>query len=542
MNLTAIGVGSVMNKIAVYLNEHLLGEVSSAKSVRERFSRDGSVLSIAPEIVIFPRVTNDIRKAARFAWQLAEKGHPMGITVRGKGGDVTGAAIGKGAVISMGTHLNRVINIAQKDRLVHVQPGVTFDVLNPALKWQSLSIPNAPSGSVTVGGALANNTLGENGAFADSIKKLEIVLANGDLIETARVSKRDLNKKLGLQTFEGEIYRKLEGLIEDNEELIQQLANDPVRDNAGYKDISLIKQKDGSFDLTPLFIGSQGTLGIISEVVLRAEFYSQYETVAVIVAETSSQAVDIVDNIVKVDPTVIETFDGELFRRAAAEGTKFNLLGSVENLGTVIVVKFNDFSDRVQGVKLKKLRKVAAKLNVAVIDSSEHAPEDFDVITNVGDSLRVISADNQTALPLIDGAYIPADRLDEFYNSVAELASKHHLTLPVRTNILTGTVYVYPVVKLDVVSEKQKLFRLLTDFAELVDRCNGAFVSDNGEGRLKANAAWSIMNEKEVALYEQVRSIFDPFGTLNPGVKEKGDLRAIVAALRSSHDVSDFVS
>jgi hypothetical protein len=62
-----------MSKIAKYLNEHIMGEITGAKAVRERFSRDRSVLTIKPELVMFPRVTNDLRKAARFSWQLAEK-------------------------------------------------------------------------------------------------------------------------------------------------------------------------------------------------------------------------------------------------------------------------------------------------------------------------------------------------------------------------------------------------------------------------------------------------------------------------------------
>ena len=96
--------------------------------------------------------------------------------------------------------------------------------------------------------------------------------------------------------------------------------------------------------------------------------------------------------------------------------------------------------------------------------------------------------------------------------------------------------------KLDVVSDKQKLFRLLNDYADMVDKANGAFVSDGGEGRLKSNAAWSVLDEKEVILYEQLRAIFDPFGTLNPGVKQKNDIRTLVSALRPSYDATDFVA
>lgn len=533
-----------MNKIATYLNEHLLGEVGSSKAMRRRYSRDGSVLTITPEIIVFPRVTNDIRKAARFAWQLAEKGHPLSITVRGMGGDPTGAAIGKGMIVSTATHLNKIIHIAVKDRLAHVQPGVTFEQLNTALKWNGLTIRNTPTNGrfTTVGGAIANNSLGPKGELSEAIDKLEVVLANGDLLETSRMSRRDLSKKLGLQTFEGEVYRKLEGLIEDNEALIQKIASDPVRDNAGYRGLASVKEKDGSFDLTPLFIGSQGTLGIISEVVLKAEFYSEDQTYAVAVAQSAELAQDIAEQLVHLEPATLEIYDGELFRRASAEGAQFTLLGSTEQIGSVVLVSFNDFSDHAQASKLKKMRKLMLKLGVGMVDSTDHQLEEFEAITGVIRSLQLVAADDKTALPLIDGSYIPIERRHEFTSALMELATKHHIELPTRINVLTGTVYAYPTLKLDVVSDKQKLFRLLNDYAALVDRSNGAFVSDGGEGRLKSNAAWSILDDEEARLYEQLRAIFDPFGTLNPGVKQKNDIRTLVSALRSSYDPTDFVA
>jgi len=533
-----------MNKIAVYLNEHLLGEVTSSKAMRRRFSRDGSVLTITPEVIAFPRITNDIRKAARFTWQLAEKGHPMSLTVRGLGGDVTGASIGKGMILNTSKHLNHIINIVTKDRLVHVQPGVNFEALNTALKWQGLAISNAPADPrhTTVGAAIANNDVGNTGEVAGAVDKLEIVLANGDLIEAKRLNKHELNKKLGLQTFEGEIYRKLEGLIEDNETLVKQLAADPTRDNAGYKNLAYVKAKDGTFDLTPLFIASQGTLGIISEVVLKADFYSAARTVAVAVVQDPVAARDIIDSLVKLQPGTLKTIDGELFRRAAKLGAKASLLGTVDAIGTVIYIEFDDFRNHAQIIKLKKMRKYMTKLGIGMVDSTNHQLDEFDAVLEIADSLQNAEDDDAIAVPIIDGAYIPDDRREAFLEALAELSDKHHLPLPLVTNVLAGTVYAYPVLKLDVIGDKQKLFRLLGDYAALVTKSNGAFVSDGAEGRLKANAAWSVFEEAEASLYEQVRAIFDPFGTLNPDVKQKNDVRHLVSALRTSYDVTDFVA
>ena len=532
-----------MNKIAVYLNEHLLGEVTSSKAMRRRYSRDGSVLTITPEIVAFPRITNDIRKVARFSWQLAEKGHPLGLTIRGVGSDPTGAAIGKGMVLSTATHLNNILTILQKDRLIQVQPGVTFEALNNALKWQGLSLPNSPQNERygTIGGAIATNSLGSSGEVSSAIEKLEIVLANGDLIETGRINKHDLNKKLGLQTFEGEIYRKIEGLIEDNDQLIKELAADRTRDNIGYKSLSLVKEKDGSFDLTPLFIGSQGTLGIISEIVLKTQFYKE-KTIAVAVVDDAGTARDLTDRLVELNPTTLKTIDGELFRRAAELGAKAGLLGSVESIGSVIYVEFGDATDRLQLNKLKKMRKLLTKMNIGMIDSSDHQIDEFEAVSTIGESLRRAGNDNAISLPIIDGAFVPSGRREEFSEAIVELSSKHHIELPMITNVLTGTIDVYPVLKLDVISDKQKLFRLIADYAALVTKTDGAFVSDGAEGRLKSNAAWATLTDEEIALYEQLRAVFDPYGTLNPDVKQKNDIRSLVAALRNSYDATDFVA
>jgi FAD/FMN-containing dehydrogenase len=533
-----------MSKIAVYLNEHILGEVSSAKSLRKKFSTDGSVLTIAPDIVAFPKVTNDIRKIARFTWQLAEKGHVVPITVRGFGGDSSGAAIGKGVLIDTSTHLNQIIQVGVKDKLVHVQPGISLEAVNTVLKWQGMTLPGALSHTdkaVSIGGAIATDSLGTNGSVSDNIDRLEVVLANGDVIETGKISHREVRRKLGLQTFEGEIYRKLEGLLEDNAELIKQLADDPVRDNTGYKRISEIRAKDGSFNLTPLFIAAQGTLGIISEAVLKTSFYAQGETHAVVTVDSLQTARDLSERIIELNPDELTIFDGELFRRATKQGAKFDVLGAVDQVGAVVYVRFNDFKDRKQHQKLKKLRKLLQKMSLGMIDSSERDPQDFKKVTGVVQALQYGASDEHTAIPLLNGATIPYNRREEFEIAMGELSSKHHLELPVVLNAYAGTYDIYPILKLDTVSDKQKLFKLLTDYATVVDKCGGAFVSDGAEGRLKSTAAWSVLDEESAQLYEQVRKIFDPFGTLNPGVKQSNDLRSLVAALRSSYDTASSI-
>ncbi|MGH7238355.1 MAG: FAD-binding oxidoreductase, partial [Candidatus Saccharimonadales bacterium] len=252
-----------MSKVAHYLQEHLMGEVMVSADARRYFATDGSIFSVLPALVVYPRNENDLRKTARFTWQLAERGRIIPMTARGSGTDQSGAALGSGLVLVFPAHLNRIIELDQKTGQVVVEPGINFGKLQQTLITHGRFLPPYPASLEysTVGGAVANNAGGEKsfkyGDMRGFVASLKVVLANGELIETGRLSKRELGKKLGLASFEGEIYRALDTLIEEQQTAIGQLDSAVTKNASGY-DLTNIKTKDG-FDLTPLFVGSQGT-------------------------------------------------------------------------------------------------------------------------------------------------------------------------------------------------------------------------------------------------------------------------------------------
>ncbi len=542
-----------MSKISQYLNEHILGEVTSSGAIRDVFSRDASILTVRPELVVLPRVTNDIRKTARFAWQLAEKGHVLPITARGAGSDQTGAAIGKGVIINTTAYLNKILYVGLKDkeRIVQVQPGVTFKALNDVLESHGSFIPSYPSsaGFSTIGGAVANNAAGQfsgrYGATGEWVNRLEVVLANGDLIETGRINKHELNKKKGLQTFEGEIYRKLDGLIEDNQQIITERIAENVRDNTGYHGIAHVKQRDGSFDLTPLFIGSQGTLGVISEIVLRTEFFSKDESIIVATLATGEAARDAVDTLRNLQPASLEIYDGALFDIAQTEGKKYPFYDTEANvapIGAVIYMSFTDFSDHTRSKKIKKATKLFERLNANLLTSETHSIEELHAIRDVTASVYAITSGGEAYVPLIDGASIAPNRLEDFSLGVAELAKKYHVNLPLHIRALDGVVYARPSLDLKKVSDKQKLFKIISEYTDLVFKTGGSILADGGEGRLKSPAVYAQLDEDLFNLFTAIRAVFDPYGTLNPGVKQKVEIHTLIQALRDSYDTSSFAS
>jgi len=539
-----------MSKISQYLNEHILGEVTSAESARKIFSTDGSVLSITPELIVHPRVTNDIRKVARFTWQLAEKGHVMPMTTRGGGSDLTGAAIGKGIIINNLAHLNKIIYISQKskDQFVHVQPGVNFATLNETLNSHDMTIPVWPTSAKfsTIGGAVANNSSGlasgRNGLIRDWVNRLEIVLSNGDLIETSRITRRELNKKKGLQTFEGEIYRKIDGIIEDNQELIKDKIDLDARDNAGYPGIAKVKQRDGSFDLTPLIIGCQGTLGIISEIVLKTEFYSNEESALVATFKSAEAARDAADILATLKPASIQFLDGELFNMAKTHGKKylFQTDELVDLIGAVLYVSFDDYGDRARTHKIKSATKKLSKLETTIFASTNHPIEDLFAVRDVSSVLLQPEIKEESMPSLIDGASIPANRREDFIAALDELATKHHVKLPLQIQWLDNIIDTRPIMQLHRVGDKQKVFKLIADYAELVNKFDGCLIAKSGEGRLKATAVYKQLDDDLIEMYAQIRAVFDPFGTMNPGVKQQSDLKTLISHLNPEYSLANF--
>src|SRR5690606_24050538 len=133
------------------------------------------------------------------------------------------------------------------------------------------------------------------------------------------LNKRELNKKLGLATFEGEIYRSVDALLEENRQLLESMELNVTKNNAGY-DLLDIKRKDGSFDLTPLFVGSQGTLGAITEVVLETEAHNPQTSLTLATFDSLENLQNAVLELrdLPEQPSALEFIDGNVIQQVHA--------------------------------------------------------------------------------------------------------------------------------------------------------------------------------------------------------------------------------
>ncbi len=531
----AITTGHCMNKIAHYLNTHIIGEVVTNPAVRAAFATDGSTLTHVPEMVAFPRSTSDIRKAARFAWQLAEKGHSLPLITRGAGTDTSGGAIGTGLVVATGSHMDHIFEYDARQKLVRLQPGVTVSSLRNALALHGTAVPELhwEHARATVGGVLASTRLA-----AECVDQLEIVLASGDVLQTRRLSKRELTKMKGKTGFEADIYRAVDALIEDNQQLIDELQHDDERiEHEGYAGIEQVKERDGSLDLAPLFLGTQGTLGIISEMILKADFVNQSPTLIVASFATTSQAHDAIDILDELDVTWVEYVDTAYLEAAAKAGKTFGFFDEAkESLGTVaatLIVTINDFNERARAKKMKKVLARFKPLAPHIVSTTDLINSDLRALGSVTYWALNPDQGELSAPPLLDGLYVPTARFEDFSRTLDELAKKHHVSLALYGRPLDELWYVRPTLRLSTVGDKQKLIKLSAELLTLVEKYRGSAFGAGGEGRFAA--ALRSEHDELAELYRKIKAIFDPHGILNPGVKQPSDVRELAKQLRGTY-------
>lgn len=533
-----------MNKVTSYLQGHLDGELMLRVDARDAVAFDGSVLVQRPELVVYPRTAQDIRKIARFAWQLAQKGHALPLTARGHGTDPTGGAIGRGVSVITPIHMHELCEYDSKQKLLRVHAGASVQSVQNALRLHGTAIPSLANDIFgTIGGAVATDSAeylaGKYGGITEGVDQLEIVLDNGDLIQTGRKSKRDAAKLRGLQTREGEIYRGIDAILEEHAELIKQLRRDGVVDRSGYPGIVDVAGKNGTIDLTPLFVGSQGTLGIITELILKAEYASAQIGLTVAAFSNPEQARDAVDALRKLKPALLEYADPAFMRAALDQGKRFDWISKEGVLAQALVaVGFDDFNEKSRTKQLKKSLKVLSKFECETLTSLEADPSVVQAVRQTMSYAKEPTHHSDSASPaLVPACYVPSDRFEEFSNDLAQLAQKLHTELPLHGSILTGIYTIRPMLSFAKTGDRQKILKIIDQVNALLVKHDGTLVAAGGEGRTLARFARSSWSAEYAQMMQQIKTLFDPHGLLNPGVKANVELRELVMQLRSEHTI-----
>ncbi|MYB40038.1 FAD-binding oxidoreductase [Candidatus Saccharibacteria bacterium] len=544
-----------MKSLVKYLQKHLAGEVTAGSDILQAFATDASLVGRRPLGAVYVRDERDIRKTLLFLSQTAIKGKAIPLTIRGGGSDLTGAAVGNGLIMIMPAYLNRLLKVNDRRSLYRFEAGYELGRLEAFLADRGSFLPPAwglPS-AATLGGAVANNASSKYstkyGLMTDQIQALRVILANGEAVEIAKLSRNKVLKKLTLDTFEGDIYRELDRLFY-SEDSPYYYKSSPIFDRKGGEtrqlpgyDLAGVCGEDGSLNLIPLFAGSQGTLGVITEVEVRGRPYNKTPQVLLLRCADVKVCPQLIGEIQALEPAAVTMINGGCFAKLR-EVAPFLLsdFAGLEDSEIVLLVEFDDFSLQRIYKKVKKIEGIADGLGV---DCEPIKPIEAGAnLDRLRSALGLIIADGSAAGRHVfggfAGAHIPLGNWVNFYNQARLLFKSHKLEFLALGEIGFNRFSCLPRFNLQTPTARKRLLKFLDDYADLVIRHGGRLSLERQEGALLGRFVQAGAGEEDRQLLETLKKLFDPYNILNPAVKLGAEKVELSKSLRAEPDWDRF--
>ena len=526
-----------MNKITKYLNQHINGQVFDRPSILKAYSRDRSVIEVMPRLVALPTETSDIKFLLRFANDIAAKKFKLPVTVRGAGQSKTGACLGEGMIIST-EKLNQIQEVNEHERYVIVQAGVTLEKLNAVLAAYKLCLPIKANEKETIGGLISTFPTDpyakKYGSIFYYVERLEVVLSNGDEIQTRTFTPHVLKNMLRLNSgnFEGKIYQKTGDLIDKNSELIENIASSVHSSRAGYPMITKVKNDTTkSFDLTPIFFGAEGTLGVITEIALRVEPIPRLGKHILATFPNLERASAYMSKVAKLHPATLDVFDTRIFKIAEKHGKNLGLLEPIIDEGYYVLVAFDD-NFLLANKKLRQTLGIGANASSITVENNINS-EDFGEIKELVKCY--LNDENSMERPsLVDDFYMSADGLLKFVEKLKIIEKSLKQDLPIFGSFATSIYTVRPNFDLSDIADRKRAMQFLRYFGKVVKESGGSFAGGRSEGRVKGLVSTPELEKSEKEFYKKVKKVFDPHEFMNPETKLGANFADVVRHLRTS--------
>jgi FAD/FMN-containing dehydrogenase len=306
-----------MEPILSELKKHLEGEMLTSLEDRKRVSHDASIYELVPEVVIRPAHSADIQSIVKTVSHNKSHYPTLAITPRSAGTDMSGGAIGHSIVLDMTAHFNTIESL--HENTLKVQPGTFIRDIDPILFKEGMQLGSTPASRAycTIGGIVGNNAGGEQSlryGNADRwVRELKVVLADGKEYTVKPLTKKQLDKKMALDTFEGSLYKQVFELIEANYDLIKSARPKVNKNSMGYNLWSVWDRETGVFDLTQLFTGSQGTLGVITDITIKAVPKAAHSGLLLAYLPSIKKLGEVIETVMRHQPATFEGFDDITF-------------------------------------------------------------------------------------------------------------------------------------------------------------------------------------------------------------------------------------
>lgn len=549
-----------MESLVGELRKLIEGTVQTDPAVRHRASHDASIYELVPDAVVTPRHTADVKKLVSFV--SAHKAmHPkLSITPRSAGTDMSGGAIGNSLLLEMTPHFQKIEGL-QKN-ILHVQPGAFLRDIDPFLITKQLQLGCAPASRklCTIGGVVANNAGGEQslryGNADRSVQELEVVLADGNTYTIKPLTKKQLDKKLFEDTFEADLYRRVFALIENNYDTVRNARPHTNKNSMGYNLWNVWDRDTGIFDMTQLFSGSQGTLGIITDIKIEAVPKATHSGLLLAYLPSLKHLGEIIDTVTQHQPATFEGFDDitfnlgiryfNTFRRQL--GTKAflrqqaQLMKSVAkfkgHLPSILLMIEFDGEDQAEVLqKISSLHDDLKKFKIRMdIESDKAASAPFWQIRRASLSLLRNQIDGRYASPFIDDMTVQPRYLAQFIPEVRKVIRKYKLPATIQGHFGDGNFHIIPLMDIVGTKDQAKLEPVMRELIPIVLKYGGTMAGEHNDGMVRGSWLPAVFGHDVYALFREIKEIFDPLYIFNPHKKTDASWDYSMSHIRTSND------
>lgn len=540
--------------LAEELRKIVKGEVKDDAETLKKFSRDASIFEVRPEVVVAPRDSEDIKNLVKFASDVKKAGRMISLTARSGGTDMSGGPLTDSIVVDMAPHVNQIHDIGSD--YVVTDPGVQYRDLDEQTKRCDLFMPAYPASreTCTVGGMVANNSGGEKtlayGKVDKFVMELSVVLSDGNEYVIKPLTHKELEAKMKLPTFEGELYKQIFQLITNNQQLIKNAKPQVSKNSAGYYlwDVMHPDATVGAgetFDLTKLIVGSQGTLGIVTKIKFRLVKVKKFSKMAVMILYDLSKLGDIVADLVTLKPESLEAYDDKtlklalkffpdilkvikrksLFKMVTAFFPQFVKLLFHGMPKLVMMVEFTGDTEAEIDAKLAETLKRMTRFgtHAHATKTLEEAEGYWTVRRESFNLLRHRVTAKQSA-PFIDDVVVLPEHLPEFLPKLNQILARYNLVYTLVGHAGDGNFHIIPLMSLADPAHRALIPKISEEVYNLVIEYKGSITAEHNDGLIRTPYLEKMYGPEMIKLFEEVKKIFDPLDIFNPGKKVHGSL------------------
>ncbi|MGV8857571.1 FAD-binding and (Fe-S)-binding domain-containing protein [Rhodoglobus sp.] len=474
------------------------GEVDDSTRRRAEYSSDASNYRVVPQVVVFPRDTDDVLAALAVS---RESSTP--ITSRGGGTSIAGNAIGTGIVLDFSRHLHRVIEIDPDARTARVQPGTVLATLQTAAQPNGLRFGPDPStwSRCTVGGMIGNNACGAHslqfGKTADNVQSLDVVDGLG----------RRFTATNDLATIAG-----LAPLVSGNLATLRTELGRFGRQVSGYSLEHLLPEN--GHNLARSLVGTEGSLVTVLEATVDLVTAPQHPLLVALGYPDMATAADAVPALLPHHPSAIEGLDARIVDAVSRQRGARAVAALPEGAGWLLVeVTGVDPAETLQRARL--LAADSAAIEARVITDAVAAKELWRIRED-GAGLAGRTSSGKQAWPGFEDAAVPPERLGAYLRDFDTLLAEYAIEGMPYGHFGEGCVHV----RLDIplATDGAVLRAFVDNAAQLVASHGGSLSGEHGDGRARSELLPHMYSSAAIDLFGQFKRLFDPNNVMNPGI------------------------